>query len=78
MMSFNYSKLLGRIKEYGYTQETLAKKIVMAAPTINQKLNNKAPFKQKDIREICDVLEIPCCEIGDYFFCSNSSEIPNG
>ncbi len=76
-MNFDYSKLLGRIKERGYIQEILAKEIAMSASTLNLKLKNKASFRQKDIRKICDVLDIPCGEVGDYFFCSEGSEKPN-
>lgn len=67
-MQFDYSKLLGRIKEFGFTQETLAKKIGITEASMSLKLNNKANFKQKEIRLICKVLKIPCNEIGVYFF----------
>ena len=40
-MEFDYSKLLGRIKEFGYTQETLAGAIKMSVSTMSLKLNNK-------------------------------------
>lgn len=67
-MEFDYSKLLGRIKECGYTQETLAKKIGITESSMSLKLNNKAHFKQKEIRLICRVLKISDSEIGVYFF----------
>lgn len=67
-MEFDYSKLLGRIKECGYTQETLASKIGITVSSMSLKLNNKANFKQKEIRLICKALKIPACEIGVYFF----------
>ena len=67
-MEFDYSKLLGRIKEYGYTQETLAKGIGITESSMSLKLNNKAPFKQIEIRLICKILGIPNNEIGVYFF----------
>ena len=67
-MDFDYSKLLGRIKEYGYTQETLAKEIGITESSMSLKLNNKAPFKQIEIRLICQVLEIADEDIGVYFF----------
>ena len=73
-MVFNYSKLLGRIKECGYTQETLANRVKMGSATMSNKLNNKAHFKQRDILDICDVLEIPFYSIGEYFFYNKSSE----
>lgn len=67
-MEFDYSKLLGRIKEYGYTQETLAKEIGITESSMSLKLNNKAPFKQIEIRLACKILEITDEEIGVYFF----------
>ena len=67
-MKFNYSKLLGRIKEYGYTQETLAKEIGMTKSTFSQKLNNKFAFKQNEIKAICDILDIDISDIGAYFY----------
>ena len=67
-MEFDYSKLLGRIREFGFTQETLAKKIGITKASMSLKLNNKANFKQNEIRVICKILKIPDNEIGVYFF----------
>lgn len=67
-MEFDYSKLLGRIKEYGHTQDTLAKAIGITESTMSLKLNNKAPFKQVEIRMIAKALDISDSEIGAYFF----------
>lgn len=67
-VKYDYAKLIGRIKEYGFTQEQLAAKIGMSKSTFSFKLNNKAFFSQKEIRKICDLLEIEIAEIGLYFF----------
>ena len=67
-MEFDYSKLLGRIKECGFTQETLAKEIGITESSMSLKLTNKTPFKQIEIRLICKVLKIQDNEIGVYFF----------
>ena len=67
-MKFDYSKLLGRIKECGYTQESLALAVGMAVSTLSLKLNNKAFFSQLEIRKICELLDIPISMSGDYFF----------
>ena len=67
-MQFDYSKLLGRIKECGFTQETLAKRIGIAESSMNLKLNNKADFKKIEVFLICEALEIKLQEIGAYFF----------
>lgn len=67
-MSFDYSKLLGKIKERGYTQETLAEAIGMAPASLSLKLNNKAHFKQRDMKKIARVLKLDVKKIGEYFF----------
>lgn len=67
-MPFDYSKLLGRIKECGFTQESLAKHIGIAESSMCLKLNNKANFKHGEIFLICEALRIAACEIGVYFF----------
>ena len=67
-MSKKYSKLLGRIRECGLTQETLAKTIGKNKSTISAKLNGRSPFTAKEIDDICKVLNISNEEIGDYFF----------
>lgn len=71
-MKFNYSKLLGRIKECGYTQETLSNKISCSEATLSLKLNSRSFFEQRLMLEICDVLNIRMDEIGAYFFCIES------
>lgn len=71
-MKFNYSKLLGKIKECGETQYTLSLKISCSEATLSLKLNGKSFFEQRLIKEICDVLNIPENEIGAYFFCKES------
>lgn len=67
-MQFDFSKLLGRIKEYGYTQERLAKEVGMTKATMNLKLNNNAYFTQPEIEKIRKILGIEIGEIGAYFF----------
>lgn len=67
-MGIDYSKLLGKIKEKGFTQETLAKTIGITPGSMSEKLNNKANFKQKEIILICQALDISISEIGEYFF----------
>ena len=66
---YDFSRLLGRIKECGYTQESLAKAIGKDKSTLCSKLNNKGEFKAMEIDGICKALDIPNDEIGSYFFC---------
>ena len=67
-MEFDYSKLLGRIREYGYTQKTLAIAIGMSVSQLNQCLKSKSNFKHKMILAICEVLDIQISEIGAFFY----------
>ena len=67
-MEFNYSKLLGRIKECGFTQKTLAKSIGISNSTLSAKLNNKNAFTVTETADICRLLGISKHEIGEYFF----------
>lgn len=71
-MQFDYSKLLGRIKECRMTQDDLARAIKINATTLSLKLNNKAFFSQPEIAKICAILKIRNDEIGLYFFCPKS------
>lgn len=67
-MKYNYSKLLGRMREYGVTQEKLAKAIGINKATLSFKLNNRNEFNASEMDSICRVLNIPNEEIGAYFF----------
>ena len=68
---FNYSKLLGRMKELGYTQGKLANAIGVNESTLNAKLNNKGSFSNYLIDKICEVFDISKTEIGSYFYCKS-------
>ena len=68
MKKYDYSKLLGKIKECGYTQEKLAEKIGISACSLNLTLNNKREFRQDEILEISKALGIRSGEIEIYFF----------
>ena len=67
-MVWDYSKLNGRIKECGFNQTSLAKKVKISISTLSEKLNNKYPFTMKEIDAICKTLCISKEEIGTYFF----------
>ena len=64
----DYSKLIGRIRECGYTQKSLARQIHVSESHFCQKLSGNYPFKQTEIERICDALQISAGEIGLYFF----------
>ena len=61
-------KLLGRIREKGFTQEQLANLVGMTPGTMSTKLNNQSHFNQSEILAISEVLDISISEYGEYFF----------
>lgn len=65
---YNYSKLLGRMRERGVTQEQLSKEIGMNETTLSAKLNNRSQFKADEMDAVCEVLDISNEEISTYFF----------
>ena len=67
-IQFDYSALLGLMREKHYTQESLANAANMGLTQLSQKLNGRYPFKQSDIHSISNVLGIYPQDIGRYFF----------
>ena len=67
-MIFDYSKLLGRMKECGYTQEKMAQAIGISKGTLSQKLNNKANFYHPEMQQICELLKITGEDVYAIFF----------
>jgi transcriptional regulator with XRE-family HTH domain len=67
-MRFNHSKLLGKMRECGITQEQLAKAIGKSEYSLNKKLNNKSKFDSVEMLSIGKVMNIPVDEFGEYFF----------
>ena len=71
---FDYSRLLGKIKEKGLTQASLAKLVGLSESTFNLKLANKRAFKQEEIVKTCSALDVSLENIPLYFFCVKTSE----
>jgi len=67
-MTFDYSKLSGRIREKFKTQEDFAAAVKLSAHSISKKLTGKSKWKQIEIFQACLVLEIPMEKIHEYFF----------
>lgn len=77
-MSFDYSKLRGRIVEKFGTLENFSKEVKISNHTISKYMNNKIPWKQTNINKAVQVLEIPPEEISSYFFTLNVQAIEHG
>ena len=67
-MSWDYSKLKGKIKEVCGTQDSFAEKIGIGRVSLSQRLNNSLEFSQDEIFKSCHVLGIDKEEIPVYFF----------
>lgn len=74
-MGLDHSKLLGRIKECGFTQKTLAEAIGINSATLSAKLNNKNAFTVTEMADICRTLDISKHEVGEYFFTEKVQKI---
>ena len=68
MILYDYSKLLGRIVEKFGGQRAFAKAIEMSERSLSLKLNNKVPFKQREIESCILALELAKEDIPAYFF----------
>ena len=61
-------KILSKIVEAGYTQQTLAMATGIKLPALNRKIHNKVKLTANDIKMILDTLNnIKDCEIYDIF-----------
>ena len=70
-MSFDYSKLNGKIREVCGTQNNFAHLLGIGRVSLSQRLNNRLEFSQEEIYKACDILHIDLCEIPAYFFAPN-------
>ena len=71
-MSFDYSKLRGKIREKYKTQEVFAGELGISAASLSDKLNEKSDFSHGEITLAWDKLGIPYECISEYFFCEKS------
>lgn len=67
---FDYSKLTGRIIEKFGTRRDFAKAVGISENAMSQKLSGKMKISTDDIKLWCkpEFLDIPCEQIGLYFF----------
>lgn len=67
-MSFDYSKLRGRIVEKYGSLESFSSAVDLSVNTVSKYLNNKVPWKQTNINAAVRALDIQPEEISVYFF----------
>lgn len=61
------TKLKCRIKEWG-TQGEFACELGISETSLNMKVNGKSAFSISEIKNTCDILDIPYKDIDEYFF----------
>ena len=66
---FDYSKLLGRMKEKGITQEMAASKIGISANSFRNKIKGRTYFTVGEIWALALLLDVTE-DLGPYFFCT--------
>ena len=69
-MTFDYSKLLGKIREKCGTQDKFAELLGIGRVSLSQRLNNRLDFNAKEMKRSCAILDISESEIPEYFFCT--------
>ena len=67
-MTFDYSKLKGRIIEKYGSQTEFAKRMNWSERTLSLKMNNQRKWKQNEICEAMVLLDLPDSKIIEYFF----------
>ena len=67
-MSYDYSKLSGKIVEKCETQARFAEAMGLSERSISLKLNSKVGWKQTEILDACRILSISHSDIHKYFF----------
>lgn len=67
-MTFEYNRLLGRIKERFGSQKAFAPAIRLSERSLSLKICGRVDWKQAEIMRACDLLGIAPEEIHSYFF----------
>ena len=70
-MSFDYSRLRGKIVERFGSQGACAKALGVSQKTLSMKINNKIFFAQDEINKSIELLGIDPVDIDKYFFTQN-------
>lgn len=67
-ISFDYSKLAGRIKEKFWTQKAFADALGVTETTLSNKITGIYYFTQEEIEKSCKLLDIAPADVFGYFF----------
>ncbi|MGI6691196.1 MAG: DUF739 family protein [Desulfovibrionales bacterium] len=67
-VTFDYSKLRGRIREKYGTEGNFADSLGISRVSLSKRLNNLLDFNRIEMMRACDLLEISAQEMPRYFF----------
>lgn len=65
---YDYSKLLGKIKEKYNTQKNFADALGIGNTSLNQRLNNKLEWTQDEMKKTMILFDEPLSKVNEYFF----------
>ena len=71
---YDYSNLLGAMRQRGITQKSLAKSVEKSEATINRKLCGAREFTQSEMFKILEIIGEPVERVSFYFFYSSTCE----
>lgn len=74
-IEFDYSKLIGKIKENFNNRKDFAKLIPLSLNSLSKKLHNKVPFTSSEIYNMAQVLNIDPIEISIYFYTTRVEKV---
>lgn len=64
----NTNKFLGKMKEHGFTLESLAKVLGMSRMSLYNKVHNIRDWKLGEFHKVCDILDLSDEDIQGIFF----------
>jgi transcriptional regulator with XRE-family HTH domain len=72
LVTIDYSKLRGKIREVYGSESECAKAMGISRATMSYKLTGKQAFSQSDIIKLSGLLGISADDYGVYYFCPKS------
>ncbi len=67
-MNYDYSKLKGKIRELGITQNEYARYIGITEQSLILRFKNKRRFRQEEMQKTMELFEEPIKNVHIYFF----------
>lgn len=68
LLPYDYSKLLGKIREVFKTQDLFAEALGMTRTVLYSRLNGSTEWKQSEMEKTMQLFGEPLTSIGSYFF----------